>query len=97
MLNSRALKHAKKVIRSGGFLLHVDPATGVEQSITVKQAGEGVPFLSVWVSGGSEITRIRDDQGPSGMRPRGIGWQFGYHDPVEHWTEWRRPHVEGDR
>lgn len=94
--NSRALKQAKKVLRSGGFLLHVDPASGAEQRITTKEAGEGVPFLSVWVSGGLEITRIYD-QGPSGMRPRGLGWQFGYHDPDEHWTEWRRSHVEGDR
>lgn len=94
---SKALEQAKKALRNGGFLLHIDSATGVERRISLKEAGRGVPFLCVWVRGGRELTLTRS-QGAYGIfwpvRPPGQGWQPNHHHPVEEGsTAWHRPHV----
>ncbi|MET4841484.1 hypothetical protein [Bradyrhizobium japonicum] len=98
--NTKALKQAKKVLRSGGFLLHVDSRTGDERQISVGEVGGGVTFLSVWIRSGMEITLTRN-QGvrgrPISVPPPGRGWRFHHLDLIAHSTEWHRAHGEGNR
>ncbi|QOZ06645.1 hypothetical protein [Bradyrhizobium sp. CCBAU 51765] len=98
--NLKAWRQAKKVLRSGGFLLHVDPRTSAERLISIEEAFGGVTFLSVWIRSGMEITLTRNQGAhgtPISVPPPGRGWRFHHLDLIAHSTEWHRAHGKGDR
>jgi hypothetical protein len=87
-----AMRQAKKVLRSGGYLLHVSES-GVERRLSLRDVWQGWPFLSVWPRDGKEETFTRNHFELWRSRPvppRGEGWEFHRDVRGESSSAWRR-------
>lgn len=92
-----AMVQAKKVLRTGGYLLHVAESSA-EQRLNLRQVWKGRAFLSVWLRDGMEetLTKNHFEVGRSRpVPPRGAGWEFHRDDHGS--SAWRRPVREGGR